>query len=125
MSIYLYIAGPKYGETKCTSSEECGIRGGVCRSGLCVCSKGDDYISDDRTQCNRKNEIENMINILSTHIHLNTHARTHARAHSHTHAHARTHARTRAFTHTHARTHATTHARTHAHTHTHTHISPG
>ena len=45
----LCIAEAKVGETKCKTYRDCGFFGADCQDGTCVCSLGDDYMSDDKT----------------------------------------------------------------------------
>ena len=68
----------KLGETKCKADNDCLVNEAACRNDVCQCSQGDDYVSEDKTMCRRKDKITNMINIVCTHIHINTNARTHA-----------------------------------------------
>ena len=66
--IYIYcIAADKYGETKCVSDMDCISLEAGCMGGVCKCKSGDEYASEDKTACYRKNEIKNMITISCSH----------------------------------------------------------
>jgi len=48
----------KLGETKCKGDNDCvGVNGTACRNGVCECSQGNDYVSDDKILCHRKDKI--------------------------------------------------------------------
>jgi len=55
--MYVCIAEVKLGETKCKVADDCGIEFAACTNGVCACSDGDDYVSEDKTQCRRKDNI--------------------------------------------------------------------
>ena len=56
MSFYVCILVPKYGETKCKTDNDCGTSQVECRNGVCECSEGDEYVSDDKMLCHRKDK---------------------------------------------------------------------
>jgi len=53
--IYVCIAAPIFRKSKCKTFDDCGLKDVTCMDGICLCLSGDEYISEDKTQCTRKN----------------------------------------------------------------------
>lgn len=79
--MYTFVV-PKFGETKCKTYKDCGVHRADCRNGICACSQGDEFVSDDKTMCFRKRKHQHKHDQYFF-IHVKTQAQTLARTYIH------------------------------------------